>query len=61
MDELRLVPPAPEYAEQIREYRAEFPSERMRVTYDPERIPGLDYLGNYDDICDWLSFCNSMK
>ena len=61
MDKLRLVPPAPEYAEQIREYRAEFPSERMRVTYDPERIPGLDYLENYDDIYDWLLFCGSMN
>ena len=61
MGELRLVPPSPEYAEQIREYRTEFPSERMRVTYDPERIPGLDYLENYKEIYDWLSFCDSMK
>ncbi|MBQ6510141.1 MAG: GNAT family N-acetyltransferase [Flexilinea sp.] len=61
MDELKLVFPAPEYAEQIREYRDEFPADRMRVTYDPERIPGMDYLENYEDISDWLSFCNSMK
>ena len=26
----------------IEEYRASFPKERMRVTFDPDRIPGLD-------------------
>ena len=61
MDEIRLVRPSAEDAEQIEEYRAEFPSERMRVTYDPERIPGMDYLEDYSTVSEWLEFCESMK
>ncbi len=61
MDEIRLIRPSPEYAEQIREYRDEFPADWMRVTYDPERIPGLDYLEKFKSIHDWIRFCDSMK
>ncbi len=61
MDEIKLVKPSAEYAEQIAEYREEFPSERMRVTYDPDRIPGMDYLEDYGSVQEWLDFCESMK
>lgn len=60
MNKIRLVQPSAEYSEQIREYRDSFPAVRMRVTYDPERIPGMDYLEKYDNICEWLKFCESM-
>ena len=59
MEEIRLVRPTPEYAGRIEEYRAEFPSGRMRVTLDPDRIPGLDYLEAYGDVREWLRFCES--
>lgn len=57
---LKLVKPSAEYTKQIAEYRAEFPVERERVTYDPSRIPGTDYLESYDNVLDWLAFCESM-
>ena len=57
MDEIRLIPPTAAYAVQIAEYRAEFPSERMRVTLDPERIPGMDYLEDFGSVTEWLDFC----
>ena len=44
MGQIKLIKVSAEYAEKILEYRAEFPTERMRVTYDPSRIPGMDYL-----------------
>ena len=40
---------------------AEFPSERMRVTYDPDRIPGMDHLEKYSSVSEWLEFCRSME
>ncbi|MDE7292181.1 MAG: hypothetical protein K2N58_09065 [Treponemataceae bacterium] len=67
MEKIKLVEVSAEYAEKILEYRAEFPAERMRVTYDPERIPGLDYLENYGDgqkyenVIEWLKFCEEMS
>lgn len=61
MSELELVKLSVAYAEKIAEYRAEFPSERMRVTYDPERIPGMDYLEKYENVLDWLQFCEDMS
>lgn len=60
MDRIKLVQVSAEYAERILEYRAEFPDERMRVTYDPSRIPGMDYLEKYDDVLDWIQFCEDM-
>ena len=67
MEQIKLVEVSTEYAEKILEYRAEFPAERMRGTYDPERIPGLDYLENYGDgqkyenVIEWLKFCEEMS
>ena len=57
---LKLVKPSAEYTKQIAEYRAEFPVDRERVTYNPSRIPGMDYLENYDNVLDWLAFYESM-
>ena len=59
MKELRLVLPAARDAERIEEYAAEFPAERLQVTLDPERIPGLDCLENYENAADWLRFCEA--
>lgn len=61
MSQIKLIKASAEYAEKIWEYRAEFPDERMRVTYDPERIPGLDYLEKYDNVLEWLQFCDEMS
>ena len=61
MSILVLKRPSLADVEKIEEYRAEFPAERMRVTYDPERIPGLDYLEEYKNISDWLTFCEAMS
>ena len=61
MDEIVLTKLSADHAGQIEEYRSEFPHERMRVTFDPERIPGLDYLENYSDIHGWISFCETEK
>lgn len=61
MSTLRLSKVSKDYLEQIKEYRAEFPADRMRVTYDPDRIPGLDYLEEYDSVAEWLSFCEQMS
>lgn len=61
MSKINLVKVSAKYAEKILEYREEFPAERMRVTYDPERIPGLDYLEKYDNVLDWLQFCDEMS
>lgn len=61
MDELKLVKPSVAYADKIEEYRAEFPSDHVRVTYDPSRIPGMDYLEKYENVPDWLSFCEAMS
>lgn len=60
-DKIKLIKASYEYAENIEEYRGEFPANRMRVTYDPDRIPGLDYLEKYDDITEWLRFCDRMS
>ena len=62
-----LVKLSASYADKIVEYRAEFPSDHVRLTYDPARIPGMDYLekyGNglkYQNILDWIQFCEEMS
>ena len=61
VDEITLVRPSADYARQIDEYRAEFPSDRERVTLDPDRIPGADYLEDYASAAEWLDFCESEK
>ena len=60
MSQIKLIKVSDEYAEKILEYRAEFPTERMRVTYDPSRIPGMDYLEKYESVFEWLQFCEDM-
>lgn len=61
MSKIKLIKPSAEYAEKIAHYRAEFPAECERVTYDPNRIPGMDYLEKYDNVLDWLQFCENMS
>lgn len=61
MDEIKLLQPSAGDAARIAEYRAEFASDRMRVTLDPNRIPGLDDLENYAHVQDWLRHCEAMK
>ncbi len=61
MDEIRLEEPTRADAERIAEYRAEFPEDRMQVTSDPDRIPGLDGLEDFDCVADWLRFCETMR
>lgn len=58
---MKLIKVSADYADQILEYRAEFPAERMRVTYDPDRIPGLDYLEKYENVLEWIQFCEGMS
>ena len=61
MSELRVIQPAVEYAEQIAEYRAEFPVDMPRVTYFVERIPGLDHLEEYETVEEWLDYIQTMQ
>ena len=61
MDELTLVEVSEAHAVAIADYRAEFPAGRMRVTPDPERIPGLDALEDHDSVSAWLAYCASMR
>lgn len=61
MNEIKLVKASAEIADKIETYRDEFPSDRERVTYLQERIPGLDYLEDYASVSDWLRFCESMS
>lgn len=60
MDKLYLKKLTEADAQTVAEYRAEFPAERMRVTYDAERIPGLDHLEKYESVGEWLAFCREM-
>ena len=59
--EIRLVRVSPAYAEKIADYRAEFPAGRMRVTLNPDAIPGLDRLEEFDSVAQWLRHCESME
>lgn len=61
MSKLKLIKVSAEYADQITEYVAEIPSERMRVTYIQERIPGLDHLEEYNNVFDWIRFCDELS
>lgn len=61
MDKIKLVKVSVEYADKIMEYKSEFPDDRERVTYDPARIPGMDYLEKYDNVFEWIEFCKSMS
>ena len=61
MEKLRLIPVSAEYAAEIEEYRAAFPADRMRVTPDPDSIPGLDLLEQFGSAAEWLRHCASVQ
>ena len=61
MEELQLVPVTAADTKIIAEYCAAFPESRMRVTYEENRIPGLDHLEEHDDIADWLQYTALMR
>ena len=60
-DLLELRKASSEYREEILAYCEEFPKDRMRVTLEEDRIPGLDHLEEYDDITDWFRFTEEME
>ncbi len=61
MSELRLLQPTVQYAEQIAEYRTEFPADRPRVTYFADRIPGMDHLEECETVEEWLDYIQTMQ
>lgn len=61
MNRIQLIKPSAVYAEKIKEYRSEFPGERERVSLIPDRIPGMDFLENYDNVNEWFRFCETMS
>lgn len=61
MNNIHLIRLSDKYIQQIMEYRAECQTDHMRVTYNPSRIPGLDYLEEYKNVQDWISFCESLS
>ena len=61
MDTLQLVQPSAAWAEAIREYRDAFPAERLRVTLEPDRIPGLDMLEQFPTVEAWLRFVETQQ
>lgn len=61
MSAIKLIKPSAEYVDKICEYKAEFSTERERVIYEASRIPGMDYLEKYDNVFDWLQFCENMS
>ena len=60
MKNIKLIKVSGEYAHEILEYTEEFQNQRMRVTYNPNRIPGLDYLEEYENVSEWICYCESM-
>ena len=60
MNVLVLAAPSKEDADAIREYAAEFPADRMRVTLEEGRIPGLDHLEAYESVEAWLDYTAEM-
>ena len=60
MDKLMLVEVSERYADMIAGYRDEFPTGGMQVTFDPDRIPGLDELESYPDVGSWIRYCAEM-
>ena len=61
MPGLFLVSPTLADARKIEEYRAEFSSGWTRVSYDPDRIPGLDGLESHESVAAWLRYCDAMR
>ena len=60
MEKLRLIPVTEAAAEAVEGYRAAFPEDRERVTYDPRRIPGLDGLEAFPDAAAWIRYTREM-
>ena len=58
--DIKLIQPSIEVAAKIAEYRKEFIADHIRVTFNPNKIPGLDYLEKFDNVHEWLQFCKSM-
>lgn len=61
MDAISLVGVSPKFAGKIEDYAASFPCGRERVTFDPDRIPGLDHLEQFGSVAGWLEFCQQMR
>ena len=59
MSKINLIKVSVGYAEKILEYRKEFLD--TRITFNRERIPGLDYLEKYSNVRDWIDFCEEMS
>ena len=57
---LRLVPVTAACAAAAEAYRAAFPAERERVTWDPRRIPGLGGLEAFPDAAAWIRYTREM-
>lgn len=58
---IKLICPAKDLAGQILEYRNEFSTDAERITYIPQRIPGLDHLEEYGSVSEWLDHCEEQK
>lgn len=61
MDKLILVQPTEADAEKLEAYRAEFPAGRLQVTADPDRIPGMDGMEEFESVSDWISYMKTME
>ena len=61
MDKIELIRVSADYAGKIMEYKEEFSDEHRGMIYVENRIPGLDYLEEYEDIFKWLQFCEEMS
>ena len=61
MSELELVKVSEEYTQTIEDYRDEFPSDRMQVTADPDEIPGLNGLQEFDSVPEWIRYTKEME
>lgn len=60
-DEIILVKPSSENENEIRDYRDAFLMEDKKYSYIADRIPGLNLLEEFDEISDWISFCDSVS
>ncbi|MBO4887368.1 MAG: GNAT family N-acetyltransferase [Firmicutes bacterium] len=60
MSELELVEVSEKYLQQIEDYCAEFPADRMQVTAVPDQIPGLQGLEEFESVPEWLRYTKKM-
>jgi len=61
MDKVDLILPSIKYIREIEDYKNEYSSDGIRVTYNRKRIPGMDYLEDFNNVTEWLAYCDSMK